>query len=100
MPRQVPRDEAAVARNLALGGGTALAERLMLVLSPTLGRPAVQAIVDRAARGESLPSLLAAEPKLAGTDLTQLLDAAGYLGIAGGIVDRALTRARPGMERA
>src|SRR5690606_7317237 len=37
-------DEAAVARNLAHGGGTILAERLMLVLGPKLGKPAVQAL--------------------------------------------------------
>src|SRR5690606_29119635 len=57
-------DEAAVARNLAHGGGTILSERLMLVLGPKLGRPAVQAIVNQAGEGQSLSALLAAEPSL------------------------------------
>lgn len=87
-------DEAAVARNLAHGGGTILAERLMLVLSPKLGRPAVQAIVDRAANGESLAGLLAAAPGLSSEEVDALLDPSGYLGIAGALVDRALVRAR------
>lgn len=88
-------DEAAVARNLAHGGGTILSERLMLVLGPKLGRPAVQVIVNQAGEGKPLSDLLAAESALTADDVAALLDPAGYLGIAGAIVDRALARVRP-----
>jgi len=91
-------DEAAVARNLAAGGGTILAERVMLVLAPKLGRDAVQAIVSEASEERPLRSLLAERASLGEAELDALLDPGGYLGIAGALVDRALARARGGKE--
>jgi len=86
-------DEDAVARNVAAAGDALVSERLMLALEPRLGRSAVQALVDRAAAGEPLATLLAAEPALAGVDVEALLDPAGYTGVAGQLIDRALARA-------
>jgi len=84
----------AVARNLAAGGGTIMAERLMLVLAPVIGKERVQRIVVEANQGGSITELLAAQPELAGRDLAAVLDPRGYLGIAGDIVDRAVARGR------
>jgi len=86
-------DESAVARNLAATNGLIVAERLMLALRPYLGKAGVQRLVDRAAAGEALAALLAAEPALAGLEVAPILDPAGYLGIARELVDRALARA-------
>ena len=86
-------NEQAVARNLAIGGGTIMAERLMLSIGPFVGRAKVQELIDRAAKGESLAEMFADEPALLGFDVTPILDPRGYLGFTGAIVDRAVARA-------
>ncbi|OJX65277.1 MAG: hypothetical protein BGO95_07345 [Micrococcales bacterium 73-13] len=93
-------DTTAVARNLAATHGLIVSERLMRALRPRLGVRELQGIVDRAAGGEDLAALLAAEPALAGLDVAALLDPAGYLGLAVRFVDQALARAAaPPSER-
>lgn len=86
-------DEAAVARNLALGGGAVMSERVMLVAAPFIGRARVQEIIDLAGKGEDLAELLRAEPALIGVDVPALLDPTGYIGFATAVVDRAVARA-------
>ncbi|HWL01018.1 MAG TPA: lyase family protein [Microbacteriaceae bacterium] len=86
-------DDVAVARNLAATGGLIVSERLVPALRPHLGAAEIRAIVARAARGEDLAALLAAEPALAGVEIAPLLDPANYTGLAGRLVDRAVARA-------
>jgi 3-carboxy-cis,cis-muconate cycloisomerase len=92
-----------MARNLALTGGVLLSERVVLALSPSLGRPAALAAVQGAgdrcvAPGASFADELLADPAISGqlsaTDVTRLLDPAGYLGSAERFVDRALAAYR------
>lgn len=90
-------DEAAVARNLAATNGLIVSERLMRALGPSLGRDAVQRLVDRAAAGDDLARLLAEMPGV--DDASTLLDPAGYLGITGALVDRAVERAAAASTR-
>lgn len=87
-------NEEAVARNLSAGGGTIMAERIMLSIGPFVGREKVQELIDRAAKGEDLAKLFADEPALLGFDVAPILDPSGYLGLTGAIVDRAVARAR------
>ncbi len=87
-------NEEAVARNLAIGGGTIMAERLMLSIGPFVGQEKVQELIDRAKHGERLAAMFAEEPALLGFDVTPILDPSGYLGFTGAIVDRAVARAR------
>ncbi|HWK20742.1 MAG TPA: lyase family protein, partial [Microbacteriaceae bacterium] len=88
-------DEAAVARNLAVTGGLIVSERLIPALRGRLEPEQVRALVRRAAAGEDLAALLAAEPALAGEDIPALLDPANYTGLAPAHVDRALARVAP-----
>jgi len=88
-------DEAAVARNLAVTGGLIVSERLIPALRGRLEPARVRALVSRAAAGEDLAALLAAEPALTGEDIPALLDPANYTGIAPAHVDRALARVAP-----
>lgn len=81
-------DAEAVARNLALTGGLIVAERLSIELGPRIGADRVKRLVAAAGRGEDLAELLRAEPALAGLDVAELLDPAGYTGLAGELVDR------------
>ena len=48
-------------------------------------------IVAAAGRGEDLPALLRAQPELADADIDALLDPAGYIGLAGLLIDRAVS---------
>jgi 3-carboxy-cis,cis-muconate cycloisomerase len=93
----------AMARNLALTGGVLLSERVVLALSPGLGRPAALAAVqgagDRsAASAGTFADELLADPaigaQLSAADVARLLDPAGYLGSAERFVDRALAAYR------
>ena len=86
-------DEQAVERVLAATGGLIVSERLVPALRSRLEPARIRAIVARAAGGEDLAALLAAEPALAGVDVAALLDPAGYTGLAGVLVDRAVARA-------
>jgi 3-carboxy-cis,cis-muconate cycloisomerase len=91
---------AKLAANLALGGGTIVAERLTVALAPVLGKAAAKELLGqvatRAADGEgTFADLLRAEPSLRdafGDTLDDLLDPANYLGAAGELVDRVLAR--------
>lgn len=80
--------------NLELSGGLVLSERLMLQLSPVLGKDRVQQLVGRAGTGEDLRSLLAdALDSMDGGEefsLDELLDPAHYLGCSDAFIDRAL----------
>jgi 3-carboxy-cis,cis-muconate cycloisomerase len=95
-----------MARNLALSNGLIVSERLVGALEPLLGRVAAQASVTQAAaaaveQDEKLIEVLSAAPEISALidskqlteeELSELLDPAGYLGAAGELVDRALSR--------
>lgn len=95
-------DTDAVDRNLAATGGLIVAERLSIVLSPVLGAPRVSKLVADAAAGGDLAATLRATPEVAnlaaerGLDAAAfvdgLLDPAGYTGLAGRLVDAAVSR--------
>jgi 3-carboxy-cis,cis-muconate cycloisomerase len=85
-----------MAENLALGGGTIVAERLTVALAPVLGRAEAKTLLGRlaarAAAGDgTFADLLRAELRDA-SGLDELLDPANYLGAADELVDRALAR--------
>jgi len=87
-------DASAVARNLAMTNGLIVAERVSSVLGPLLGKERVGEIVRAAGEGEDLATLVDEELIEAGTttvDVRSLLDPTYYTGLAGDIVDRALT---------
>lgn len=88
-------DAAAVARNLAQTGGLIMAERLSLVVGPVVGKERLAAIIASAGSGGDLAALLRAEPQLAGIDTDALLDPAGYTGLSGPLVDRAVSEEQP-----
>lgn len=95
-----------MARNLELGKGLIVSERLVDGLEPLLGRAAARAAVTEAAKqaaeagvplGEALGELpeisaLLDAKQLTEEELSELLDPAGYLGAAPELVDRALSR--------
>jgi 3-carboxy-cis,cis-muconate cycloisomerase len=94
-------DTDAVARNLAETDGLIVAERLSLVLGPTLGAEGVSRLVSDAAAGADLASRLAGSAEVAllaaerGTTpeafVADLLDPAAYTGLAGALVDDAVS---------
>jgi 3-carboxy-cis,cis-muconate cycloisomerase len=96
-------DEAAGARDLALTEGLIVAERLSIVLTPVLGTDEVTRIVSAAGAGGDLTALVrealeAAVDRVPGAahpadDVDALLDPAGYTGLAGALVDRAVADA-------
>ena len=89
-----------LAQNLALGGGTIVAERLNVALAPILGKAAAKSLLGRiaarAAAGEGgFADLLRTTPELEdalGDTLDELLDPANYLGAADELVDQVLAR--------
>jgi len=76
-------DTAALTRNLGATGGSLLAERLTIVLTPVIGASAVKELIARAGR-EDLARILSTDPRLraAGVDVTELLDPDNYVGLA------------------
>ena len=93
----------AMARNLSRTGGVLLSERVVLSLTPSIGRDAALAAVQGAgercsASGGSFADELLADPaigdRLSVAAISQLLDPAGYLGSAEVFVDRALAAYR------
>jgi 3-carboxy-cis,cis-muconate cycloisomerase len=89
--------------NLARSDGLVLAEQFAYFLAPSLGRPEAQRLVGEAARrcatsGRSLAAELAEDAAVtAHVDeeaLERAMDAAGYLGSAAELTDRALERYR------
>jgi 3-carboxy-cis,cis-muconate cycloisomerase len=84
--------------NLDLTGGLIMAEAITIALAAKLGKPAAQALLERAARRartENLPlrDALAAEPDVAGqlspAELDELLRPESYLGAAPELARRA-----------
>jgi 3-carboxy-cis,cis-muconate cycloisomerase len=93
----------AMARNLSRTGGVLLSERVVLALSPSIGREAALAAVHGAGErcsisGGSFADELLADPAIGGqlssADISRLLDPGGYLGSAECFVDRALAAYR------
>jgi 3-carboxy-cis,cis-muconate cycloisomerase len=96
-----------MAENMALTHGLIVSERLVGALEPLLGRDGARKLLtsaSKAAVGQdvSLTEALLDEPeinalidsdRLTADGLAELLDPAGYLGVAAELVDRALQRA-------
>lgn len=92
-------DPAAMTRNLALTGGLLLSERVVLALSPAVGRTeALRVVQDAAARvtasGRAFADELLDDPSvkshLSAAELGELLDPGSYLGSTQVFIDRAL----------
>ena len=90
--------------NLQATGGQLLCERISAVLAPRLGKSAAKELLTDASltastTGTSLADVLAGLPQLDGVlsrdEVRALLDPAGYTGVAGPLVDRALTPPTP-----
>jgi 3-carboxy-cis,cis-muconate cycloisomerase len=93
-------DPARLEENLGRTGGLLMAESVATALAPALGRPGAHDVVERACRravdeGRPVRETLLAEPEVerelgpAGVD--GALAPEGYLGVAGALVERALT---------
>jgi 3-carboxy-cis,cis-muconate cycloisomerase len=91
--------------NLRATGGQLVSERVSAVLAPRIGKTAAKDLLTRASllatrAGLPLAEVLAELPELAGVlsreEAAALLDPAGYTGVAGPLVDRALTAPGPG----
>ncbi|MFF4020834.1 3-carboxy-cis,cis-muconate cycloisomerase [Streptomyces sp. NPDC001843] len=89
--------------NLEATGGQVASERVSAVLAPRLGKAAAKDLLAKASlvaaeTSRSLAEVLAELPTLRGVfgpgEPAALLDAAGYTGAAGALVDRALTGAQ------
>ena len=91
-------DDAAVRRNLQFTHGLIVAERLSHVLGPVLGAARVKELVAAAGEGGDLGELLRAEPAVveSAIDIDDLLDPAAYTGLAGALVDAAVTACAEG----
>jgi 3-carboxy-cis,cis-muconate cycloisomerase len=86
-------DEEAMAANLSRTGGRLLAERLVFELAPLVGRAEAAEAVARAAAADDFGSALAGDPvtgRLGRDRIGELLEPAGYLGVASAWIDRAL----------
>jgi 3-carboxy-cis,cis-muconate cycloisomerase len=83
-----------MAANLRLTGGAVLSERVSAVLAPTLGKTAAKRLLTDVSNSSTpLADALAGLP-LSDVDVTDLLDPARYLGLAGELVDQILARPR------
>lgn len=85
--------------DMELTGGLVMSESVAAALAPSLGRADAQQLVEQAARravesGRGFRELLLELPEVSdglGADgLDAALDPAGYLGVAGDLIDRAL----------
>jgi 3-carboxy-cis,cis-muconate cycloisomerase len=78
--------------NLAASGGIVVAERVSFALTARLGRSQAHDVVAKAARAPSFREALLGDERVgwSAEELDALLDAAGYLGSADTLVDRAL----------
>src|SRR5207253_2373376 len=98
LARGLRLDAEAVARNLVATDGLILAERLSIVLAPVIGTKRVSDIVQAAAEGEDLETLVEealVESGTAAVDIGPLLDPANYIGLAADLVDRVAPPAPP-----
>ncbi|MEV7347044.1 hypothetical protein [Streptomyces sp. NPDC093544] len=86
--------------NLRATGGQLVSERVSAVLAPRIGKTAARELLAQASllasrTGLPLADVLAELPQLAGVlsreEAAGLLDPATYTGVAGPLVDRALT---------
>jgi 3-carboxy-cis,cis-muconate cycloisomerase len=105
-------DPARMRANLDATGGLPLAEHVTAMLAPALGRLAAHDLVaaasERAAsQGSSLPEALLGDQAAAATlrdagigaaELAKATDPAGYLGVSGDFVRRALAAHRTGWQ--
>jgi adenylosuccinate lyase len=84
-------DEAAVDRNLRSGGGTQLAERIMMALAGKLGRQTAHEILRTHAGSEDFVGALRGDARIRGaleeSELDALLDPTTYIGLAPEVVD-------------
>lgn len=90
--------------NLEATGGQLVSEKVSAHLAPRLGKTAAKDLLTEAsllssATGRPLAAVLVELPQLAGvltrTEAESLLDPSGYTGVAGPLVDRALTAPEP-----
>ncbi|WP_439659396.1 3-carboxy-cis,cis-muconate cycloisomerase [Lentzea sp. HUAS TT2] len=88
--------------NLALTGGSIIAERLNVALAPHLGKAAAKTLLARIALDDRpFQQVLITTPELAAIDparLRELLDPAQYLGASEALVDRVLDRHRKQLD--
>ncbi|QKW52371.1 3-carboxy-cis,cis-muconate cycloisomerase [Streptomyces buecherae] len=91
--------------NLDLTGGQLVSERIAAALAPLLGKAVARQVLSRAsadaaASGRALEAVLGELPEvtrhLSAARLADLVEPTHYTGAAGALVDRALTRLRPG----
>jgi 3-carboxy-cis,cis-muconate cycloisomerase len=92
-------DAARMRENLHATNGLILAEAVTIALGDALGRQTAHELVEAACRraveqGRHLRAVLGDDPRvmahLTVADLERLLDPAGYLGVTGRLIDRAL----------
>ncbi|HTP18177.1 MAG TPA: 3-carboxy-cis,cis-muconate cycloisomerase [Solirubrobacteraceae bacterium] len=91
--------------DMDLTGGLVMSESVAAALSPALGRPAAQDLVEQAARrsvdsGRPLRDVLLELPSVTGSltpdELDAALDPAAYLGVTSQLIDRTLAAHRAG----
>lgn len=96
-------DEARMGRNLAMTGGLIVAEAVMMGLAPSIGRNEAHDIVYAACRAalkngttleEELLKEKAVTDKLSREEIGRLVEPSGYLGTAGEMIDKVLSRER------
>jgi nitrosuccinate lyase len=96
-------DATRMASNLAITAGLVVSERLVVVLTPLLGKPQAKALVTKAAvqgarEGTGFSAALLAAPELAGildaAQLAELMRPDAYLGAADLLVEKALASYR------
>ncbi|GGS00075.1 3-carboxy-cis,cis-muconate cycloisomerase [Streptomyces aureoverticillatus] len=78
--------------NLDLAGGAIVSERLVVELTPTLGRARAAALVSQAARRAREQGVPLAATLPPGTTRPELTDPTHWTGCAGALTDRALRR--------
>ena len=87
-------DEERVAANLHVGGGSQLAERIMMALAGRLGRQTAHEILKAHAGSGDFVGALRADGRVTGVlseaDLAELLDPATYVGLAPAIAARVV----------
>ncbi|MFT4219033.1 MAG: lyase family protein [Microbacterium sp.] len=81
--------KAAVSRNLGLTDARIVSERLSIALAPLIGGERARELIASASGRAELAALLRALPEA--VDVDALLDPAGYTGLAGQLVDEAVT---------
>jgi 3-carboxy-cis,cis-muconate cycloisomerase len=96
-------DGARMRANLDLTGGQIVAEAVMMGLAPVLGREAAHhvvkhacdlALAERIGLADALARDSAVAARLDRAAIERMVDPAGYLGSAGGFVERVVARAR------